>query len=526
MASRTKARARSKSKSKPKAARRPAPRITLREARPAKAKAADRDLLARLAKGAVVCAEGYLFELERRGYLQAGAFVPEVLFEHPEVVEQLHMDFVHAGSDVTEALTYYVHREKLRVIGREKDLVPMNRAALGIAKAVARKTGTLFAGDLCNTNIYDPADKASHKEVERIFAEQVGWAEEAGVDFFVAETFSWVAEAVLALEAIRKHSKAPAVITMAMHREDVTREGLTPGGGLPAPRAGRCRRRGAELSPRTCDDHADDARDSRRGEMSRGGAAGALPHDAGRALVHVAHRPVLRRRARLPGGARSVRVHAPGDLRFRPRGLRARHPLPGRVLRSRAASYPCAGREPGAQAAGEPLYGGHVPARLLRQQPAHQEDPDRLSNEALKARRVRYSALALLRGALTGQRSWTPVWRSPEPKRAYDALVVGGGGHGLATAYYLAKNHGIRNVAVLERGWIGGGNTGRNTTDRALQLPLPGRARACTTSRCGCTRDCRASSISTSCSASAAWWCWHTAVTTWKRWRAGPTPCA
>jgi len=144
------------------------------------------------------------------------------------VVEQLHMDFVHAGSDVTQALTYYVHREKLRVIGREKDLVPMNRAALGIARSVARKTGTLFAGDLCNTNIYDPADKASHKEVERIFAEQVGWAEEAGVDFFVAETFSWVAEALLALEAIRKHSKVPAVITMAMHREDVTREGLTP----------------------------------------------------------------------------------------------------------------------------------------------------------------------------------------------------------------------------------------------------------------------------------------------------------
>jgi betaine-homocysteine S-methyltransferase len=228
MASRTKARARSRSKSKPKATRRAAPRIAVREARAAKAKPAERDLLVRLAKGAVVCAEGYLFELERRGYLQAGAFVPEVLFEHPEVVEQLHMDFVHAGSDVTEALTYYVHREKLRVIGREKDLVPMNRAALGIAKAVARKTGTLFAGDLCNTNIYDPADKASHKEVERIFAEQVGWAEEAGVDFFVAETFSWVAEAVLALEAIRKHSQAPAVITMAMHREDVTREGLSP----------------------------------------------------------------------------------------------------------------------------------------------------------------------------------------------------------------------------------------------------------------------------------------------------------
>jgi sarcosine oxidase subunit beta len=77
---------------------------------------------------------------------------------------------------------------------------------------------------------------------------------------------------------------------------------------------------------------------------------------------------------------------------------------------------------------------------------------------------VRYSALALLRGALTSHRNWTPVWRSPEPKASYDIVIVGGGGHGLATAYYLAKNHGITNVAVLERGWLGGGNTGRNTT--------------------------------------------------------------
>jgi betaine-homocysteine S-methyltransferase len=120
-----------------------------------------------------------------------------------------------------------VHREKLRVIGREKDLVPMNRAALRIAKSVARRTGTLFAGDLCNTNIYDPADPASLKEIERIFAEQVGWAADAGVDYFVGETFSWGAEALLALAAIRKYSKVPAVITMAMHREDVTREGWT-----------------------------------------------------------------------------------------------------------------------------------------------------------------------------------------------------------------------------------------------------------------------------------------------------------
>ena len=81
------------------------------------------DLLERLKDGAVICAEGYLFECERRGYVQAGAFVPEVVLDHPEVVENLHRDFVHAGSDVVEAFTYYAHREKLRIIGREHDLV-------------------------------------------------------------------------------------------------------------------------------------------------------------------------------------------------------------------------------------------------------------------------------------------------------------------------------------------------------------------------------------------------------------------
>ena len=90
---------------------------------------------------------------------------------------------------------------------------------------------------------------------------------------------------------------------------------------------------------------------------------------------------------------------------------------------------------------------------------------------------MKYSALALLRGALSGQRSWTQAWRSPEPKAAYDVIIVGGGGHGLATAFYLAKNHGIRNVAVLERGWLGGGNTGRNTTIVRSNYLFPESAR-------------------------------------------------
>jgi len=77
---------------------------------------------------------------------------------------------------------------------------------------------------------------------------------------------------------------------------------------------------------------------------------------------------------------------------------------------------------------------------------------------------MRYSIFSLARNAATHHENWPLAWRSPEPKPAYDAIVVGGGGHGLATAYYLAKEHGISNVAVLEKGWLGGGNTGRNTT--------------------------------------------------------------
>ncbi len=182
----------------------------------------------RLVQGPVICAEGYLFALERRGYLQAGAFVPEVVLEHPEKVAELHREFVHAGSDVVEAFTYYAHRQQLRLIGREGDMERMNRDALAMAKEVADESGALFAGNVCNTNIFEPGDANAAKSVQAMFEEQVGWAAEAGVDYIVAETISWGEEALIALDVIRQSNK-PAVITMAVHRQPVTREGWTLG---------------------------------------------------------------------------------------------------------------------------------------------------------------------------------------------------------------------------------------------------------------------------------------------------------
>ena len=183
-------------------------------------------LLDRLAAGPVICAEGYLFEFERRGYLQAGAFVPEVVLEHPDLVAELHREFVHAGSDVVEAFTYYAHREKLRLIGKEHLLEAMNRQALAVAQEVARESGALFAGNICNTNVF-VGDDESKRTVRAMFEEQVAWAVDAGVDYVIAETFSWGEEALIALDVV-KQAGLPAVVTLAIHQQPETREGWTP----------------------------------------------------------------------------------------------------------------------------------------------------------------------------------------------------------------------------------------------------------------------------------------------------------
>jgi betaine-homocysteine S-methyltransferase len=186
---------------------------------------ADNTFSDRLAQGTIICGEGYLFELERRGYVQAGPFVPEAVLDHPEAVEQLHREFVRAGSDVVEAFTYYAHREKLRVIGREDSLEELNRRALEIASGVARSTGTLLAGNICNTNVYEADDPSTHEMVREMYREQVGWAVDAGVDYMIAETLDWYGEAARALEAI-KETGLPAVVTVAGNRDAVLFDGV------------------------------------------------------------------------------------------------------------------------------------------------------------------------------------------------------------------------------------------------------------------------------------------------------------
>ena len=188
-----------------------------------------KNLITRLNEGPVLLAEGYLFAMERRGYLSAGAFVPEVVLDHPEVVSQLHREFIRSGSDIVQAFTYYGHREKLRIIGKENLLEPLQKNALQIAKNSAKEFKDLdlmVCGDVANTNIFDPSDRSSFKECQKMYEEQVRWAKEAGVDFIVAETISWVDEMKIALKAIKDEGLI-AVANYAIPRGDKTRDGYS-----------------------------------------------------------------------------------------------------------------------------------------------------------------------------------------------------------------------------------------------------------------------------------------------------------
>jgi betaine-homocysteine S-methyltransferase len=179
----------------------------------------------RLADGVVVGAEGYVFELERRGYIKAGPYVPEVVLDAPDAVRQLHREFLRAGADVIVALTYYAHRAKLEDVGRGGDLEQMNRKAVQIANEVASEGGALVAGNICNTWSYDPSDPQGSGDVVRAqYREQLGWAVEEGVDFVIAETNDFVGEAIIALEVCQEFGLA-AMVTFASVQDATTYDG-------------------------------------------------------------------------------------------------------------------------------------------------------------------------------------------------------------------------------------------------------------------------------------------------------------
>ncbi|MGH8860150.1 MAG: homocysteine S-methyltransferase family protein, partial [Jatrophihabitantaceae bacterium] len=179
----------------------------------------------RLADGVVLGAEGYVFELERRGYVQAGPYVPEVILDAPDALRQLHREFLRAGADVMVALTYYAHREKLRAVGRGDDLEPMNRQAVRIANEIAAEGGALVAGNICNTWCFDPADPIASGEVVRAqYREQLQWAVEEGVDLVISETNDFVGEALIGLQVCQEFG-LPALVTFASVQPQTTYDG-------------------------------------------------------------------------------------------------------------------------------------------------------------------------------------------------------------------------------------------------------------------------------------------------------------
>jgi len=174
-----------------------------------------RGIRERLDTDVVVGAEGYLFELERRGYIKAGPFVPEVVLDFPDAVRELHREMLRAGAEVMVAFTYYGHREKLRSIGREGDLEPLNRHALRLARDVASEGDALVAGNICNTWAYDPdAPESSGATVREMYREQVQWAAEEGADLIISETHDYLGEALISLEAIQEVG-LPSIVTFA-----------------------------------------------------------------------------------------------------------------------------------------------------------------------------------------------------------------------------------------------------------------------------------------------------------------------
>jgi betaine-homocysteine S-methyltransferase len=185
-------------------------------------------ILQKLSEGVVLGDGGYLLELEKRGYVQAGPFTPEVSLTHPEALAQLHREFIKAGTDVIQTLTFYASEDKLATVGLKGKAEDINRAAVRIAQEAARGTDVLVAGNLSLTWAYDPKDPKSENHVRELFDRQIEIQMEGGVDFIIGETFTWMGEATLCVERIKK-AGLPAMVTMSYEISPACYEGYPPG---------------------------------------------------------------------------------------------------------------------------------------------------------------------------------------------------------------------------------------------------------------------------------------------------------
>jgi len=186
-------------------------------------------ILERLAEGPVLGDGGYLLELEKRGYVQAGPFTPEVAVEHPEALEQLHREFLRAGAEFLTTMTFYASDDKLATVGLKDEVDEINRNAVVVARTVAAEGDALVAGDLSLTWAYDPEDPASADHVRALFDRQLqDMLDAGGVDLWVGETFSYLGEALLFVERA-KATGLPVMATMSFeHPEPRSYEGDTP----------------------------------------------------------------------------------------------------------------------------------------------------------------------------------------------------------------------------------------------------------------------------------------------------------
>jgi betaine-homocysteine S-methyltransferase len=175
-------------------------------------------ILERLADGPVLGDGGYLLEMEKRGYVQAGPFTPEVVIEHPDALAELHREFLRSGVDVLQTMTFYASDDKLATVGLEGKVDDINRNAVQIARQVASEGDALVAGNLCLTWAYDPEDASSHDHVRALFDRQLqDQIDAGGVDFWIGETFSYLQEALLYVERA-KATGLPVMATMSFEK--------------------------------------------------------------------------------------------------------------------------------------------------------------------------------------------------------------------------------------------------------------------------------------------------------------------